>query len=172
MPIPELYLQYAIVARHRELFRQMRRLTVLNNMQHRQLALRMLSLFTYKTLPSTVAWDEKISRAVYRGSCFPTINPWGDREDAEPVFFLRGDVCKASRQAANHSLLDFGLRVDHAFTDGCNPRYLIIWIMTRRRQCQRTATSFMRHCAAGVSSVQTPHRLTHIPWHSTNTYCK
>lgn len=101
----------------------MRRLTVLNNMQHRQLALRMLSLFTYKTLPSTTAWDDKIARAVYRGSCFPTVNPWGDREDAEPVFFLRGEACKTARNSRNASLLDFGLRVDHAFTDGCNPRY-------------------------------------------------
>ncbi len=122
LPIPELYLQYAIVAKHRELFRQMRRLTALNSVQHRQLALRMLSLFTYKTLPSTSAWDTKTPRAVYRGSCFPTVNPWGDHKDAEPVFFLRGDVCRAVQGSGVAKMLDFGLRVDNAFTDSCNPK--------------------------------------------------
>lgn len=167
LPIPELYLQYAIVAKHRELFRQMRRLTVLNNMQHRQLALRMLSLFTYKTLPSITPWEDKVPRAVYRGSCFPTVNPWGDQEDAEPVFFLRGEACKVARRGVNTSLLDYGLRVDHAFTDGCNPKYvlgfeawsdafpaqqriLLVAMQRLRAVCRRATPRYTNHGPAQV----------------------
>lgn len=50
-------------------------------------------------------WQEKVPKAIYRGSCYPTANP--DADDKNTYLFLRGAVCQASTRA-DTSLFDVG----------------------------------------------------------------
>ncbi len=58
----------------------------------------------YPTLP----WEEKTSKAVYRGSCYPTANP--DAYDPSTYLFLRGAVCDAAtRDPTQADMFDVGM---------------------------------------------------------------
>ncbi len=54
------------------------------------------------------AWQDKIPKAVYRGSCYPTANP--DANDPDKYLFIRGGLCETvSKKGLNGKLFDVGM---------------------------------------------------------------
>ncbi|KAI9018359.1 hypothetical protein DFJ74DRAFT_219476 [Hyaloraphidium curvatum] len=112
IPVPELYFYFAVVgstdsllgaftARHGE-----RAVAV------QGFAQMMHKTFAFMPTLGNVSWSAKQSKAVYRGSCFPT----ADSEKHGEYLFLRGDTCLAA--SLDRDLFDIGTPIVPQFATG------------------------------------------------------